>query len=134
LGTDYIDFISSIDGPQPAVRGNDAGAGRPGPSGQGKVYRLFELAGWQLMKAMAISDKHNWEKFVAFQGLYSLIARDLEYELAPLCVDQGLGILTWSPLGGGLLSGNNTAADNPDRKGQDSATAAQLLMNRRFTI
>jgi len=88
---------------------------------QGKVRYIgcSNFAGWQLMKAMAISDKHNWEKFVAFQGLYSLIARDLEYELAPLCVDQGLGILTWSPLGGGLLSGKY-------RRGQPRPKGARL--------
>jgi aryl-alcohol dehydrogenase-like predicted oxidoreductase len=91
---------------------------------QGKVRYIgcSNFAGWQLMKALAISDKHDREKFVAFQGLYSLMARDLEYELAPLCVDQGLGILTWSPLAGGLLSGKY-------RRGQPRPTGARLSEN-----
>jgi aryl-alcohol dehydrogenase-like predicted oxidoreductase len=74
---------------------------------QGKVRYIAcsNFAGWQLMKALAISDARNWERFIAFQGLYSILVRDMEYELAPLCVDQGLGILTWSPLAGGFLSG-----------------------------
>jgi aryl-alcohol dehydrogenase-like predicted oxidoreductase len=74
---------------------------------QGKVRYIgcSNFAGWQLMKALAISDKHNWEKFISFQGLYSLLARELEYELAPLCVDQGIGITAWSPLAKGFLSG-----------------------------
>jgi aryl-alcohol dehydrogenase-like predicted oxidoreductase len=74
---------------------------------QGKVRYIgcSNFAGWQLMKALAISEKYNWEKFIAFQGLYSILVRDMEYELAPVCVDQGLGILTWSPLAGGFLSG-----------------------------
>lgn len=74
---------------------------------QGKVRYIgcSNFAGWQLMKALAISDKHNWEKFISFQGLYSLLSRELEYELAPLCVDQGIGITAWSPLAKGFLSG-----------------------------
>jgi aryl-alcohol dehydrogenase-like predicted oxidoreductase len=51
------------------------------------------------------SDKYNWERFITFQGRYSLIARELENELVPLCLDQGLGILTFKPLAGGFLSG-----------------------------
>jgi aryl-alcohol dehydrogenase-like predicted oxidoreductase len=57
------------------------------------------------MKALSISEKQNLEKYVTLQAYYSLIARDLEYELVPLCLDQKLGILTWSPLGGGFLTG-----------------------------
>ena len=74
---------------------------------QGKVRYIgcSNFAGWQLMKALAISDKYNLERFVVLEALYSLLARDLEYELVPLCLDQGLGILTYRPIGGGLLSG-----------------------------
>jgi aryl-alcohol dehydrogenase-like predicted oxidoreductase len=61
--------------------------------------------GWQLMKALAISEKQNLEKFITLQAYYSLVARDLENELVPLCLDQKLGILPWSPLGGGFLTG-----------------------------
>jgi aryl-alcohol dehydrogenase-like predicted oxidoreductase len=57
------------------------------------------------MKALAIADAHGYERFAAQQIYYSLEARDAEYELVPLAVDQGLGILIWSPLAGGLLSG-----------------------------
>jgi aryl-alcohol dehydrogenase-like predicted oxidoreductase len=74
---------------------------------QGKVRYIgcSNFAGWQLMKALSISDKYNLERFITFQGLYSLVSRDLENELVPLCLDQGLGILTFKPLGGGFLSG-----------------------------
>ncbi|RKY51745.1 MAG: aldo/keto reductase [Candidatus Neomarinimicrobiota bacterium] len=60
---------------------------------------------WQLMKALAIQEKMGWESFVSLQAYYSLVGRDLEWELMPLCDDQGLGILPWSPLHGGFLSG-----------------------------
>ena len=74
---------------------------------QGKIRYIgcSNFAGWQLMKALAISKELNLERFVTLQALYSLLTRDLEYELVPLCIDQGLGILTWSPLAGGALSG-----------------------------
>jgi aryl-alcohol dehydrogenase-like predicted oxidoreductase len=73
----------------------------------GKVRYIgcSNYSGWQLMKALAISDKRGWERFVTLQSLYSLLARDLENEMIPLCLDQGLGILVWSPLFGGFLSG-----------------------------
>jgi aryl-alcohol dehydrogenase-like predicted oxidoreductase len=88
---------------------------------QGKVRYIgcSNFAGWQLMKALAISKEYNLEKFITFQGLYSLLTRDLEYELAPLCIDQGLGILTWSPLGGGALSGKY-------RRGKEKPQGARL--------
>jgi aryl-alcohol dehydrogenase-like predicted oxidoreductase len=57
------------------------------------------------MKALATSDRHGYQRFVTQQIYYSLQARDAEYELVPLAVDQGVGILVWSPLAGGLLSG-----------------------------
>jgi aryl-alcohol dehydrogenase-like predicted oxidoreductase len=73
----------------------------------GKVRYIgaSNYAGWQLMKALGTSDLHGYQRFVSQQIYYSLQARDAEYELVPLTVDQGLGILVWSPLAGGLLSG-----------------------------
>ncbi|MBI3189293.1 MAG: aldo/keto reductase, partial [Ignavibacteriales bacterium] len=62
-------------------------------------------AAWQLMKALAISEKQNLEQFVTLQPYYSLVSRETELELIPLCLDQGLGIIPWSPLAGGFLSG-----------------------------
>ena len=74
---------------------------------QGKVRYLgcSNYAAWQLMKALSISEHHGWNKFETLQAYYSLVARDLENELIPLCVDQKLGILIWSPLAGGFLTG-----------------------------
>lgn len=60
---------------------------------------------WQLMKALAIADRHDWSRFVSLQAHYSIASRELERELVPLVRDQGLGLLVWSPLAGGLLTG-----------------------------
>jgi aryl-alcohol dehydrogenase-like predicted oxidoreductase len=106
LGTDYIDLyqVHSFDPKTPleeTLRALDDLVR------QGKVRYIgvSNFTGWQLMKALDISEKQNLEKFVTLQALYSLIARDLENELVPLSLDQKLGILPWSPLGGGFLTG-----------------------------
>jgi aryl-alcohol dehydrogenase-like predicted oxidoreductase len=106
LGTDYIDLyqVHSFDFVTPleeTLRALDDLVR------QGKVRYIgcSNFPAWQLMKALSISEKHNWEKFVTLQAFYSLIARDLELEHVPLCLDQGLGILPWSPLGAGFLTG-----------------------------
>lgn len=74
---------------------------------QGKV-RYLGCSNWSarhLAKALFLSDKHDWDKFVSLQAYYSLVGRDLEHELLPLCNEEGLGVLPWSPLSGGFLTG-----------------------------
>ncbi|OGO24487.1 MAG: hypothetical protein A2144_01885 [Chloroflexi bacterium RBG_16_50_9] len=74
-------------------------------AGKVRYIGCSNYTGWQLMKALAISDHHGWERFVTLEAMYSLAARGLEYELVPLCLDQGVAILAFSPLHGGFLSG-----------------------------
>jgi aryl-alcohol dehydrogenase-like predicted oxidoreductase len=57
------------------------------------------------MKSLSISEKFRFEKYIVYQGYYSLIGRDYEQELMPLIKDQGLGLMVWSPLGWGRLTG-----------------------------
>jgi aryl-alcohol dehydrogenase-like predicted oxidoreductase len=70
---------------------------------------------WHIMKAQAIAGVQNGQRFVSQQIHYSLQARDAELELVPVSIDQGLGILVWSPLAGGLLSGKYTRDHQPDK-------------------
>jgi aryl-alcohol dehydrogenase-like predicted oxidoreductase len=65
------------------------------------------------MKALATADSRGYERFAAQQVYYSLEARDAEYELVPLALDQGLGVLIWSPLAGGLVSGKYRRSGSP---------------------
>jgi aryl-alcohol dehydrogenase-like predicted oxidoreductase len=58
-----------------------------------------------IMKALALQDRNGWARFISAQMYYSIAGRDLEREVVPLALDQGLGIMPWSPLAGGLLSG-----------------------------
>jgi aryl-alcohol dehydrogenase-like predicted oxidoreductase len=74
---------------------------------QGKV-RYLGVSNWparHLMKALCLADARGWERFVSLQAYYSLVGRDLEHELVPLCREEGLGVLPWSPLSGGFLTG-----------------------------
>jgi len=106
LGTDYIDLYQ-VHRFDPATPLEETLRALDDLVRQGKVRYLgcSNFAGWQLMKALDISERQGWERFVTLQALYSLLARELENELVPLCLDQGLGILTFSPLGGGFLTG-----------------------------
>lgn len=73
----------------------------------GKVRYIgcSNLAAWQLMKALSVSEREKFEKFVSLQAYYTIAGRDLERELIPLLLDQKMGLMVWSPLAGGLLSG-----------------------------
>jgi len=106
LGTDYIDLYQ-VHAFDPHTLLEETLRALDDLVRQGKVRYIgcSNFSGWQLMKALSISEKYGWEKFVTLQALYSLVARELENELIPLCLDQGLGILPWSPLSFGFLSG-----------------------------
>jgi aryl-alcohol dehydrogenase-like predicted oxidoreductase len=77
-------------------------------SGKVRYIGCSNLAAWQLMKALAMSREQGLERFKCTQSYYSLAGRDLEREMVPLLKDQGLGLLVWSPLAGGFLSGKFT--------------------------
>jgi len=74
-------------------------------SGKIRYIGCSNFAGWQLMKALATSDKYGLARYVVYQGYYSLIGREYEWELMPLAQDQKVGLMVWSPLGWGRLTG-----------------------------
>ncbi len=74
-------------------------------AGKVRYIGCSNYSGWHLMKALGVAERHGFLRFVSQQIHYSLQAREAEYELVPIALDQGLGILVWSPLAGGLLSG-----------------------------
>lgn len=73
--------------------------------GKVRYIGLCNMAAWQIMKALGISERKNIARFSSVQAYYTLAGRDLERELMPLIEDQKLGLMVWSPLAGGLLSG-----------------------------
>jgi aryl-alcohol dehydrogenase-like predicted oxidoreductase len=74
-------------------------------SGKVRYVGVSNHAAWQMAKALGISERHSWSRFESIQAYYSIAGRDIEREIVPMALDQGLGILVWSPLAGGLLSG-----------------------------
>lgn len=74
-------------------------------SGKVRYIGCSNLAAWQLMKALGISAQQHLSKFVSLQAYYTIAGRDLEREMVPLLLDQKVGLMVWSPLAGGLLSG-----------------------------
>jgi aryl-alcohol dehydrogenase-like predicted oxidoreductase len=123
LRTDYIDLyqIHEWDGETPLDETLEA-LDTLVRSGKVRYIGCSNYSGWHLMKALAISDQRNYMRYVSQQIYYSLQARDAEYELVPISLDQGLGILVWSPLAGGLLSGKY-------RRGQSGPQGSRHLNN-----
>ncbi len=74
-------------------------------SGKVRYIGCSNLASWQIMKALGISAFEHLSKFISLQAYYTIAGRDLEREIIPMLLDQGMGLLVWSPLAGGLLSG-----------------------------
>ncbi|GAB4069337.1 aldo/keto reductase [Ancylobacter sonchi] len=106
LGTDYIDLfqLHAFDAATP-VEEVLATLDALIRAGKLRYVGVSNFAGWQIMKALAASERHGWPRYVANQVYYSLVGRDYEWELMPLGADQGLGALVWSPLGWGRLTG-----------------------------
>ncbi|MBL8953151.1 MAG: aldo/keto reductase [Myxococcaceae bacterium] len=74
-------------------------------SGKVRYIGCSNFSGWQVMKSLATSEKYGLARYVVYQGYYSLIGREYEHELMPLGVDQKVGLMVWSPLGWGRLTG-----------------------------
>ncbi|MET0741102.1 MAG: aldo/keto reductase [Candidatus Nanopelagicales bacterium] len=86
---------------------------------------LSNFTGWQTQKAVDLAERYGWVRPVTMQPQYNLLAREIEWEVVPVCVNEELGLLPWSPLGGGWLTGKYTRdapptgatrlGDDPDR-------------------
>jgi aryl-alcohol dehydrogenase-like predicted oxidoreductase len=81
-------------------------------SGRVRYIGLCNMAAWQVMKSLCVSERMNLAKFVSVQAYYTIAGRDLERELVPMMQDQKLGLMVWSPLAGGLLSGKFSGAED----------------------
>src|ERR1700743_2156631 len=118
LGTDYIDLyqIHSYD-PLTPLQETLRVLDELVKSGKVRYIGASNVTGWQLMKALDFSHYTRVESFVSLQAYYTIAGRDLEREVIPVLNDQKVGLLVWSPLAGGLLSGKYKR----DGKGADGA-------------
>ncbi|NCA87299.1 MAG: aldo/keto reductase [Clostridia bacterium] len=118
LGTDYIDLyqIHGFDPLTPMEETLEA-LTMLVQSGKVRYIGCSNLAAWQIMKALGISTLHHLSHFVSLQAYYTIAGRDLERDIVPMLLDQKIGLLVWSPLAGGLLSGKYSR-DNQSGEGR----------------
>lgn len=135
LGTDYIDLYQ-IHGFDPLVPFDETLRALDDLVRSGKVRYVgcSNLAAWHLMKALGLSDRHGWARFASLQAYYSIAGRDLEREIVPLLEDQGVGLLVWSPLAGGLLSGKFSRDGGPDGTRRASFDFPPVDKERAFRV
>jgi len=77
-------------------------------AGKARYLGASSMAAWQFAKAQHVAERHGWTRFVSMQNHYNLLYREEEREMIPQCLDQGVGILPWSPLARGWLAGTRT--------------------------
>jgi aryl-alcohol dehydrogenase (NADP+) len=116
LGTDYVDLyqIHRYDYDTPLEETLEA-LNDVVRAGKARYIGASSMWAWQLMKALGIQERRGWARFVTMQNHYNLVYREEEREMIPLCNDQGVGLIPWSPLARGFLTGNRP-------RGQDAAT------------
>ena len=77
-------------------------------AGKARYIGASSMHAWQFAKAQHVAELHGWTRFVSMQNHYNLIYREEEREMIPQCIDQGVGVIPWSPLARGVLAGNRT--------------------------
>ncbi len=107
LGTDYVDLyqIHRFDYDTPIAETLEA-LHDIVKSGKARYIGASSMFGWQFMKMLATADTHGWTRFVSMQNHYNLVYREEEREMLPLCREEGIGVIPWSPLARGFLAGN----------------------------
>jgi 1-deoxyxylulose-5-phosphate synthase len=105
LGTDYVDLyqIHRWDATTPIEETMEA-LNDVVKAGKARYIGASSMYAWQFSKALYLSDRHGWARFVTMQNHYNLIYREEEREMLPLCADQGIGVIPWSPLARGRLT------------------------------
>jgi len=107
LGTDFVDLyqIHRFDYDTPIEETLEA-LHDIVKSGKARYLGASSMFSWQFMKMLATADAHGWTRFVSMQNHYNLVYREEEREMLPLCREEGIGVIPWSPLARGFLAGN----------------------------
>lgn len=135
LKTDYVDLyqIHSFDPHTPLEETlrtlNDLVT-----AGKIRYIGASNYAAWELMKALGISERLGLTRYVSIQPSYSLADRTVEQELVPLCLDQGLGVIPYFPLAGGILTGKYNTATPVGSRAEKDPNFAQRLDSERITL
>jgi aryl-alcohol dehydrogenase-like predicted oxidoreductase len=107
LGTDYVDLyqIHRWD-PETPIEETMQALHDVVRAGKARYLGASSMYAWQFAKAQQVAERHGWTRFVSMQNHYNLVYREEEREMLPLCLDQGVGVIPWSPLARGMLAGN----------------------------
>ncbi len=128
MGTDYIDLYQ-IHGPDPYTPVEETLQALSDLVRSGKVRYVgcSNLYGWQIVKMNSLAEQSGAPKLISAQHLYNLVRRDIEREILPACEDQGLGMIPWSPLASGMLTGKYQGQEKPDEATRLGKNAAVYL-------
>jgi len=128
LGTDYVDLyqIHRWDMETPIEETLEALHDLV-KSGKVRYVGASSMWAWQFAKALYVADLHGWTRFVSMQNHYNLVYREEEREMLPLCRDQGIGVIPWSPLARGFLAGNRTRDKSGETTRSKSDSYARQL-------
>jgi 1-deoxyxylulose-5-phosphate synthase len=112
LGTDYVDLyqIHRWD-PDTPIEETLQALHDIVRAGKARYIGASSMYAWQFAKALYLADRHGWTRFVSMQNHYNLVYREEEREMLPLCREEGVGVIPWSPLARGFLAGNRRRAD-----------------------
>ena len=137
LGTDYVDLyqIHRFDYHTPIEETLEA-LHDIVRSGKARYIGASSMFGWQFMKMLGTSEAHGWTRFVSMQNHYNLVYREEEREMLPLCREEGIGVIPWSPLARGFLAGNRRREDKGDtvRARTDDYAHSLYYADSDFTI
>ena len=99
---------------------------------QGKVRYIgaSSMYAWQFQRLLSLSEQHGWARFVSMQNHYNLVYREEEREMIPLCEDQGIGVIPWSPLARGMLAGTRSKLGDDSTSRSSSDGLDQILYDQ----
>jgi aryl-alcohol dehydrogenase-like predicted oxidoreductase len=131
LGVDYVDLyqIHRWD-PRTPIEETMEALHEIVRAGKARYIGASSMFAWQLAKAQHVAERNGWTKFVSMQPHYNLIYREEEREMIPLCLDQGLGVIPWSPLARGVLAGNRTREGTRNTTRSDSDPFTDYLYSQ----
>ena len=132
LGTDHVDLyqIHRWD-PETPIEETMEALHEVVRAGKARYIGASSMYAWQFSKALYLADLRGWTRFVSMQNHYNLVYREEEREMIPLCLDQGIGLIPWSPLARGFLAGNRRASDTGRDRAATSRAASRGASSRR---
>lgn len=137
LGVDYVDLyqIHRWD-PETPIEETMEALNDVVHAGKARYIGASSMYAWQFAKAQQIGKEHGWSRFVTMQNHYNLIYREEEREMIPLCLDQGVGLIPWSPLARGFLAGNRRRDKTGEtaRSGSDAFAHSMYYSDADFTV